>query len=100
MKAVSLTEANTDLHRLTVRGGRCAIAEAIGGSEDGAKAKIDKRNRQLDANTAATGADWAEADAADALDFAAWTVENAQLSILDAIDARAYADERATAARS
>ena len=35
MKAVSITEANTDLHRLTVRGGRCAIAEAIGGSEDG-----------------------------------------------------------------
>ena len=35
MKAVSITEANTDLHRLTARGGRCAIAEAIGGSEDG-----------------------------------------------------------------
>ena len=31
MKAVSITEANTDLHRLTARGGRCAIAEAIGG---------------------------------------------------------------------
>jgi hypothetical protein len=31
MKAVSITEANTDLHRLTVRGGRCVIAQAIGG---------------------------------------------------------------------
>jgi hypothetical protein len=35
MKAVSIIEANTDLHRLTARGGRCAIAQAIGGSEDG-----------------------------------------------------------------
>jgi hypothetical protein len=34
MKAVSITEANTDLHRLTARGGRCAIAAAIGGLED------------------------------------------------------------------
>jgi hypothetical protein len=34
MKAVFITEANTDLHGLTARGGRCAIAEAIGGSED------------------------------------------------------------------
>jgi hypothetical protein len=32
MKAVSITEANTDLHRLTAHRGTCAIAEAIGGS--------------------------------------------------------------------
>jgi len=67
---------------------------------DNAKAKFDKRNRQMDADTAATGADWAEADAADALDFAGWAVNNAQVAMLDAIDARAYAQELATAARS
>ena len=29
---------------------------------------------------------------AAALDYAAWTVDNARLAVLDAIDARAYAD--------
>lgn len=56
--------------------------------------------RQLDANAAASDADWAENGALDALDFAEWTAYNAQLAVLDAIDARAYADELATAARS
>ena len=46
----------------------------------------------MDAKAAATDANWAEADAAEALDFADWAVGNAQLSILDAIHARAYAD--------
>jgi hypothetical protein len=62
--------------------------------------KIDKRNRQMDANAAADEADWADAEAADALDFADWAVDNAELAMLDAIDARAYADERAKAAGS
>jgi len=42
----------------------------------------------------------AEADAADALAYADWTVYSAQLAILDAIDARAYADELAKAGSS
>jgi hypothetical protein len=58
-------------------------ADAAAKLED-ARAKIDKRNRRLDAKAAAIGADWAEADAADALDFAAWAVGNAQLAMLDA----------------
>ena len=33
-----------------------------------------------------------KADAAEALDFADWSVGNAQLSVLDAVHARAYAD--------
>ena len=49
---------------------------------------------------AASDADWAESGAADALDFAEWTAHNAQLAVLDAIDARTYADELASAARS
>jgi hypothetical protein len=67
---------------------------------DDVKAKIDQRNRELDAKTAASEAGWAEADAADALDYAAWTVSDARLAVLDAIDARAYADERAKQAAS
>jgi hypothetical protein len=61
------------------------------------KANIDKRNSHVDAKVAAKDADWAEADAADALDFADWAVESAQLAILDAIHARAYADRLAEA---
>jgi DNA anti-recombination protein RmuC len=37
---------------------------------------------------------------ADALDFAEWAVDNAQLAMLDAIDARVYADDLAKAASS
>jgi hypothetical protein len=65
---------------------------------DDVKAKIDKRNRQLDADVAADEAAAAEAGAVDALDYAAWVFSSARLDVLDAIDARAYADERAKAA--
>jgi len=39
-----------------------------------------------------------KADAADAIEFAAWTVDHAWLAVLDAIDARAYADDLARSA--
>ena len=61
------------------------------------KANIDKRTRQVDAKLAATDADWAEVDAAEALDFADWAVESAQLTMLDAVHARAHADKLAKA---
>ena len=64
------------------------------------KANMDKRARHMDAKVAANDAGWAEADAAEALDFANWAVENAQLAILDAIHARAYADKLAKAANN
>lgn len=67
---------------------------------DDIKAKMDKRSDQLDAKVAASDADWAETEALDALDFATWTAENARLAVLDAIYARAYADERARIATS
>src|SRR6266540_3919693 len=60
---------------------------------DNFQAKVDKRADQFDAKVAASDADWAENHAADAIDYAAWTVDNARLAVLDAIDARAYADE-------
>ena len=67
---------------------------------DDVQARMDRRADQLDAKVAARQADGAEADAADAIDFAAWTVDNARLAVLDAIDARVYADELATTAGS
>jgi hypothetical protein len=67
---------------------------------DDFEAKMDRRADQLDAKVAGRQADGAEADAADAIDFAAWTVDNARLAVLDAIDARVYADELATTAGS
>jgi hypothetical protein len=63
------------------------------------KARIDKRNREMDAGMAANDADWAETDAVEAIDYAAWTLDNARVSMLDAIDARAYANAQASGAR-
>ena len=60
-----------------------------------AKAKLDERNRQLDAKVAAREADFAEAQAEEALDFAVWAIVNAEVAVLDAIDARLNADLRA-----
>jgi glycerol-3-phosphate dehydrogenase len=67
---------------------------------DDVQARMDRRADQLDAKVAARQADGAEADAADAIDYAAWTVDNARLAVLHAIDARVYADELATTAGS
>jgi hypothetical protein len=61
-------------------------------------AKMDRRADQRDAKLAARQADGADADAADAIEFAAWTVDHARLAVLDAIDARASADDLARSA--
>lgn len=74
-------------------------ADAAAKMED-TKAKIDKRTQQMDVKAAAADADWAESSATDALDFAEWTAHNAELAMLDAIDARTYADELAKTASS
>jgi hypothetical protein len=65
---------------------------------DDVDAKMDRRADQHDAKLAARQADGAEADAADAIEFAAWTVDHGRLTVLDAIDARAYADDLARSA--
>jgi len=62
---------------------------------DDVKARMDKRSLQIDADMAATDADMAEADANAAIDYAAWTIDNTRLAVLDAVDARAYANMRA-----
>jgi hypothetical protein len=66
---------------------------------DDFEAKMDRRADQRDAKLAASQADGAEADAADAIEFAAWTVDHARLAVPDAIDARAYAGELAQQGR-
>lgn len=67
---------------------------------DDLKAEIDKRADERDAKAAAKDADRAERDAADAIDYAVFAFYSARLAILDALDARANADERAKAAGS
>jgi len=44
-------------------------------------------------------ADRAEVDAADAIEFAGWTVDHPRLAVLDAIDARDYTDDLAQQGR-
>jgi AAA ATPase domain len=56
----------------------------------------DIAGAEVDAAFAVSDADIAEADAYAALDNADWAVENARVAILDAIDARVYANEKAT----
>jgi DNA-binding transcriptional MerR regulator len=67
---------------------------------DDIKAKIDKRSDQRDAKAAAKDADRAERDAGEAIDYAIFAFYSAELAVLDALDARAYADERAKIAGS
>lgn len=60
--------------------------------------RIDRKREQNDVKMAEQDAEFAEVNASDALDYAAWAVEQAELAVLDAVDARASADARAAAA--
>ena len=62
--------------------------------------RIEHQRDELGAETAVPDADTAEDNADDALDFACWAVWQAELAVLNAIDARAWADERAAASRT
>ena len=63
-----------------------------------AQMKADAAAKLDDVEATMDQADGAEADAADAIEFAAWTVDHARLSVLDAIDSRVYADDLARSA--
>ena len=63
----------------------------------GLQGRMDRKRDELDANMAEDDADAAGEDAADALGYARWAVGQAELAVLDAIDARAWAEERAAA---
>ena len=62
--------------------------------------RIDRQRDEHDVKKAEQQAEDAEDDAADALEYALWVVDQAQLAVLDAIDARAWADARAAASPS
>jgi hypothetical protein len=66
----------------------------------GLQDRMGRQRDELDATMAEDDAGAAEEDALDALGYAKWAVEQAELAVLDAIDARAWADERAAASRT
>lgn len=66
----------------------------------GLRDRMDRKGDELDAKMAEDDAEGAEEDALDALGYARWVVEQAELAVLNAIDARAWADERAAASQT
>jgi peptidoglycan hydrolase CwlO-like protein len=76
-----------------------AKAEAAAKIRD-LQGRIDRKRDQRDVKKAEEEAVAAELDANDAVAFASWAVDQAHLAVLDAIDARAWADERAAASPS
>jgi hypothetical protein len=59
--------------------------------------RVARKRDQHDVKMAEEDAETAEQDAADALDYATWAIDQAQVAVLDAIDARTWADARAAA---
>ena len=59
--------------------------------------RVDRKRDEHDVKKAARDAEAAAENASDALDYATWAVDQAQLAVLDAVDARTWADERAAA---
>ena len=59
------------------------------------KEHVHRQRDEHDAKDAEKAAERAEDYAADSLDFAVWAIEQAQLDVLDAVDARAVADAKA-----
>jgi chromosome segregation ATPase len=62
--------------------------------------RIERKRDELDVKEAGHDAEFAEEDALDALDFAEWAVGQAEVAVLNAVDARAWADQRAAASRT
>jgi hypothetical protein len=63
----------------------------------GLHGRMGRKRDELDAKVAEDDAEGAGEDALDALGYARWAVGQAELAVLDAIDARTWADERAAA---
>src|SRR6266699_3790966 len=68
----------------------------IAARQDAAKEKAEQAADRTQSQWKSLKAD----AAADALDYASWAVDQAQLAVLDAIDARSWADARAAASPS
>ncbi len=63
-----------------------------------ARDRVDRKRDEHDVKKAERDAEDAEEDAAGALDYATWVIDQAQVAVLDAIDARTWADQQAAAA--
>jgi hypothetical protein len=66
----------------------------------GLHGRMGRKRDELDAKMAEDDAEGAGEDAVDALGYARWAAAQAEVAVLDAIDARAWADERAAASRT
>jgi hypothetical protein len=71
----------------------------IAESFDALKQKRKVRHARWAAGRAGRAADAAEEDALDDIDFAIYTIEEAEYAILDAVNARSLADSKAEATR-
>jgi hypothetical protein len=92
-RALKDTEQNVDKATAEARSKWAQMKADASAKTAAVKAKMDQRGKEIAAAMAETDADLAEADATAAIDFAGWAIDNAQLASLDAIDARAYADQ-------
>jgi DNA-binding protein H-NS len=59
--------------------------------------QIERKRDEHDVKAAEKDAESAEDYAADTLDYAAWAIDQAEVAVLNAADARAWADARAAA---
>ena len=69
-----------------------AMKTDLAAKMDKLQADIDRKEDERDAKIAERDADRAEDNAMDALDYAAWTVEQAEIAMFYAVDARGWAD--------
>jgi hypothetical protein len=61
------------------------------------QARMNRKRDEHDVKAAEREAEVAGDDAADALDYASWAIDQAEVEVLYAADARAWADARAAA---
>jgi hypothetical protein len=62
--------------------------------------RVEAKRDERDVKKAERHAEAAEEDAVDAVDFACWAIQQAELAVLDAIAARVWADKRAALSRT
>jgi len=64
------------------------------------KERVQRKRDERDAKDAEKAADRAEEYASDSLDFAAWAIAEAEMDVLDAVDARVIANAKAAGSPS
>ena len=64
------------------------------------KERVQRKRDERDAKDAEKSAERAEEYASDSLDFAAWAIAEAEMDVLDAVDARVIANAKAAGSPS